>query len=193
MRKIYLLMAAATILMVGCKNVGSKKAKAAQEAENKVEEAASAVNKAIDAIESDAELDAAAALEKLSAAQASGVVESPEEMLKKNPNAAIPFSLVENKPAFNDSDANAFSQWVNENIKYPQEAIDQNIEGRVVLQFTVDKNGQVKDVQVLRGVNEILDKEAVRVVSASPKWAPGSQNGIPVNVNYTFPVVFRIK
>ena len=77
-------------------------------------------------------------------------------------------------------------------MKYPQDAIDQNIQGRVVLQFTVNKEGQVEDVTVLRGVNEALDAEAVRVVSASPKWEPGTQNGTPVNVKYTFPVVFRL-
>jgi TonB family protein len=81
---------------------------------------------------------------------------------------------------------------VSEQVKYPQDAIDENIQGKVVLQFTVTKDGQVEDVQVLHGVSESLDAEAVRVVSASPKWEPGSQNGIPVNVKYTFPVLFRL-
>ena len=192
MRKLFLLMAAASLLMVGCKNNGSKKAKAAEEAETPVENVVNAMDEAIEAIESDAEMDAKTALEKLSSADASGLLETPEEMLKKNPNAVIPFSAVENKPTFNDSDANEFSKWVSEQVKYPQDAIDQNIEGRVVLQFTVNKEGQVEDVQVLRGVNESLDQEAVRVVSSSPKWEPGTQNGTPVNVKYTFPVVFRI-
>ena len=192
MRKLFLLMAAASLLMVGCKNNGSKKTKAAEEAETPVENVVNAMDEAIEAIEADAEMDAAAAIEKLASAQASGLVESPEEMLKKNPNAAIPFSVVEIKPTFNDSDANEFSKWVSDQVKYPQDAIDQNIQGKVVLQFTVNKEGQVEDVQVLRGVNKALDNEAVRVVSSSPKWEPGTQNGSPVNVKYTFPVVFRI-
>lgn len=62
----------------------------------------------------------------------------------------------------------------------------------MILQFTVSKEGDVKDVEVLRGVNELLDAEAVRVVSASPKWEAGSQNGVPVAVKYTFPVIFRL-
>ena len=191
MRKVYLLMAIATVMMVGCKNNGSKKAdKAAEEAA--VENTVNAMDEAIEAIESDAEMDAKTALEKLSSAEAAGLVESAEEMLKKNPNAVIPFSAVENKPTFNDGDANEFSKWVTEQVQYPQEAIDQNIQGRVVLQFTVNKEGQVEDVQVLRGVNDLLDNEAVRVVSSSPKWEPGTQNGTPVNVKYTFPVVFRL-
>ena len=77
-------------------------------------------------------------------------------------------------------------------MKYPQDAIDANIQGKVVLQFTVNKEGQVEDVKVLHGVSETLDAEAVRVVSSSPKWEPGSMNGTPVNVKYTFPVLFRL-
>lgn len=192
MRKVYLLMVAATIMMVSCKNTGSKKAQAAEEAETPVENVANAMDQAIEAIEADANMDAKAALEKLSSADASGLVETPEEMLKKNPNAAIPFSAVENKPTFNDSDANEFSKWVSEQVKYPQDAIDANIQGKVVLQFTVNKEGQVEDVKVLHGVSETLDAEAVRVVSSSPKWEPGSMNGTPVNVKYTFPVLFRL-
>ena len=176
--------------MVGCKNNGSKKAQAAEE--DAIEKAENAMEAAIEAVDADQEMDAKAAMEKLSAAQAAGLVETPEEMLKKNPNAAIPFSVVENKPTFNDSDANEFSKWVSEQMQYPQDAIDQNIQGRVVLQFTVNKEGQVEDVQVVRGVNEALDNEAVRVVTASPKWEPGTQNGNPVNVRYIFPVVFRL-
>lgn len=192
MRKVYLLMAAATLMLVGCKNTGSKKAQAAEEAETPVENVANAMDEAINAIEADAGMDAKAALEKLSSADASGLLETPEEMLKKNPNAAIPFSVVENKPTFNDSDANEFSKWVSEQVKYPQDAIDADIQGKVVLQFTVNKEGQVEDVKVLHGVSESLDAEAVRVVSSSPKWEPGSQNGTPVNVKYTFPVLFRL-
>jgi protein TonB len=185
-------MAAATLMLVGCKNTGSKKAQAAEEAETPVENVANAMDQAIEAIEADANMDAKAALEKLSSADASGLVETPEEMLKKNPNAAIPFSAVENKPTFNDSDANEFSKWVSEQVKYPQDAIDANIQGKVVLQFTVNKEGQVEDVKVLHGVSETLDAEAVRVVSSSPKWEPGSMNGTPVNVKYIFPVLFRL-
>ena len=194
MRKIYVLMAACALLMVSCKNTGSKKA--AQQAEPTAEEMVAAANEnlnnTIEAIEAAEEMDAREAIEKLGAAQAETLLESVEETLKKNPDAAIPFTLVESKPTFEGGDANDFSNWVNQNIKYPQEAIDQNISGKVILQFTVNKEGEVKDVKVLRGVNELLDNEAVRVVSASPKWEAGSQNGVPVAVNYTFPVVVRL-
>ena len=192
MRKIYVLMAVAAIAMVGCKNNGGKKAAAPAEAEEAPVAVSESMNKAIEAIEAAEEVDAREAIEKLAAAQSEGLVESVAEILEKNPDAVIPFAAVENKPGFNGGDANDFSKWVSENIQYPQDAIDSKIEGRVILQFTVSKEGDVKDVEVLRGVNELLDAEAVRVVSASPKWEAGSQNGIPVAVNYTFPVVFRL-
>ena len=137
-------------------------------------------------------MDAREAVEKLTAAQTNDLVESIDEMLKKNPDAVIPFAAVETKPTFNGGDANEFSKWVASELKYPQEAIDQKLEGRVILKFNLSKEGEVQDVQVLKGVNELLDAEAVRVVSASPKWEPGNQNGTPVAVNYIFPVVFRL-
>ena len=192
MRKVYVLMAVAAILMTGCKNNGSKKGQAEPAAEEVAADAAETLNKTIEAVES-SDMSAREAVEKLSGAQANDLLESVEETLKKNPNAVIPFAVVENKPSFNGGDANEFSKWVGENIVYPQEAIDGNISGKVILQFTVNKEGEVKDVQVLRGVNELLDNEAVRVVSASPKWEAGSQGNIPVAVKYTFPVAFNLK
>ena len=105
---------------------------------------------------------------------------------------AIPFVSVEEKPTFNGGDANDFSKWVNQNIQYPTVAQEKGVEGRVVLGFVVDENGQVKDVKVLKGVDPALDAEAVRVVSASPKWAAGKQNGQAAKVSYTFPVVFKL-
>lgn len=193
MRKIYVLMAVAAVMVVGCKNNGAKKAAAeASAAEEAAVKAADNMAQAIEAVEAAEEIDVREAVEKLSAAQSAGIVETAAEALEKNPDAVLPFALVESKPTFNGGDANDFSKWVNENIVYPQSAIDDNISGKVILQFTVSKEGDVKDVKVLRGVNEVLDAEAVRVVSASPKWEAGSQNGVPVSVNYTFPVVFRI-
>ena len=161
MRKIYVLMAVAAIAMVGCKNNGGKKAAAPAEAEEAPVAVSESMNKAIEAIEAAEEVDAREAIEKLAAAQSEGLVESVAEILEKNPDAVIPFAAVENKPGFNGGDANDFSKWVSENIQYPQDAIDSKIEGRVILQFTVSKEGDVKDVEVLRGVNELLDAEAV--------------------------------
>ena len=194
MRKVYLLMAVAAIMMVGCKNIGSKKAAAEAEAtEAAAEEAAAAkaerINKAIEEVEAAEGMTALEAVEALSRAQ---VDNSLSDELAGNPDAAIPFAIVEEKPTFNGGDANDFSKWVGENIVYPEAAKDRQISGKVILQFTVTKEGDVTDVKVIKGVDPVIDNEAVRVVSASPKWAPGNQNGNPVAVSYNFPVIFRL-
>ena len=106
---------------------------------------------------------------------------------------AIPFQLVEEKPSFNGGDANEFSKWVNSRLVYPEIAKENGVQGRVTLQFTVNADGSVSNVKVLRGVDSSLDKEAVRVVSSSPKWKPGKQRDRAVKVTYTFPVLFQLR
>ncbi len=103
------------------------------------------------------------------------------------------FTIVEDMPTFNGGDAiETFRKWVAENLKYPPEYAETNISGRVFIQFTVDQKGNVTDVKVIRGIDPLLDAEAVRVISASPRWTPGKQRGKPVKVRYTFPVVFKL-
>ena len=106
---------------------------------------------------------------------------------------AIPFALVEEKPKFQGGDANTFSAWVNKNLNYPEIAKENGVQGRVTLQVTVNTDGSVSDVKVLRGVDSSLDKEAVRIVSQSPKWTPGKQRERPVKVTYVFPVIFQLR
>ena len=105
----------------------------------------------------------------------------------------IPFMLVEEKPTFQKGDANDFSKWVNQRLVYPEIAKENGVQGRITLQFTIDKDGSLTKVKVLRGVDPSLDKEAVRVVSMSPKWEPGRQRDRAVPVTYTFPVIFRLR
>ena len=105
----------------------------------------------------------------------------------------IPFAIVEDKPMFQGKDANEFTKWVYNNIEYPELPRENGIQGRVTVQFTIDKDGSVKDVTVLRGVDPSLDKEAVRVISKSPKWTPGRQRNKAVKVKYTFPIIFQLK
>lgn len=105
----------------------------------------------------------------------------------------LPMQLVEEKPSFQGGDSNTFSKWVNENLVYPEICRENYVQGRVTLQFVVTKDGSIANVKVLRGVDPLLDKEAIRVVSSAPKWEPGKQRGIPVNVAYTFPVIFRLE
>ena len=117
-------------------------------------------------------------------------VEVEEEVVEEE---AIPFQLVEDKPSFQGGDANQFSKWVNSRLVYPEIAKENGVQGRVTLQFTVEKDGSVTKVKVLRGVDPSLDKEAVRVVSMSPKWKPGKQRDRAVPVTYTFPVIFQLR
>ena len=117
-------------------------------------------------------------------------VEVEEEVVEEE---AIPFQLVEEKPSFQGGDANQFSKWVNSRLVYPEIAKENGVQGRVTLQFTVEKDGSVTKVKVLRGVDPSLDKEAVRVVSMSPKWKPGKQRDRAVPVTYTFPVIFQLR
>ena len=118
------------------------------------------------------------------------VEEVQEEVVEEE---AIPFQLVEEKPSFNGGDANEFSKWVNSKLVYPEIAKENGVQGRVTLQFTVNADGSVSNVKVLRGVDSSLDKEAVRVVSSSPKWKPGKQRDRAVKVTYTFPVIFQLR
>ena len=84
--------------------------------------------------------------------------------------------------------------WITrEELRLLHEYEADEVQGRVIVQFTIGSDGAVRDVQVLRGVREDLDAEAVRVVSASPKWEPGMQNGKPVPVSFTFPVVYKLQ
>ena len=108
--------------------------------------------------------------------------------------ATVPYSEIFEKPTFNGGDANSFAQWVYGQIKYPQQCIDEQIQGRVVLQFTINKVGEVADVTVLRGVCPALDEEAVRAVKESPIWTPGkTEDGKVVPVSFIFPIVFALR
>ena len=107
---------------------------------------------------------------------------------------AVPFHLIEGKPTFQDGDANAFAVWVNSHLEYPEQAAKDGIQGRVIISFTVGADGMVRDAKILRGVREDLDAEALKVVSASPKWNPGvNAEGKAVPVVYTFPITFKLK
>ena len=79
------------------------------------------------------------------------------------------------------------------NLKYPPKAINSRTEGRVILQFVIDKQGKVTDVQVMRGVTPDLDQAAIDVMRSLPDWKPGMQDGKPVNVKYTMPIVFKLQ
>lgn len=113
--------------------------------------------------------------------------------LYKTNEKVTPIDQVDVKPGFQGGDVNNFFKWVNARLYYPETAIAAGVQGRVVVSFKVNSDGRVSDVDVLRGVCDALDQEAVRVISSSPEWTPGKRKGNRVAVTYTFPVVFRLR
>ena len=101
------------------------------------------------------------------------------------------FQVVEEMPEFPGGMAECM-KWLGQNIKYPAEAIEKGIQGRVIVQMIVERDGTITNANVVRGVDPLLDKEALRVVNLSPKWKPGMQKGQAVRVKYTLPVMFRL-
>lgn len=102
------------------------------------------------------------------------------------------FVVVEDQPLFPGGNA-AMMKFLSDNIKYPVIAQENNIQGRVICNFVVEKDGSITDVQVVRGVDPSLDREAVRVIQQMPRWKPGKQRGQAVRVRFTLPVVFRLQ
>lgn len=99
--------------------------------------------------------------------------------------------IVEQKPVF-PGGQKALMEFLKSNLVYPKAARDSSIQGRVIVKFTVEKDGSITDVEVVRGVHPALDEEAVRVVSMMPKWKPGTQMGDTVRTKFTLPVLFKI-
>lgn len=115
------------------------------------------------------------------------VVEEEEEE-----SAQQIFTVVEKQPEFPGGTAELF-KYLSKAIKYPVIAQENGIQGRVVCSFVVNRDGSIVDIQVMRGVDPSLDKEAVRVISEMPKWKPGEQRGKPVRVRFILPVQFRLQ
>lgn len=103
------------------------------------------------------------------------------------------FYKVETMPSFMGGDLNKFRNWVNSKVKYPQLAQENNISGRVLLMFVVEKDGSLTNIQVLQSPDSSLSEEAIRVLKTSPKWEPGKQRNQCVRVKYTLPIDFRIQ
>ncbi len=103
------------------------------------------------------------------------------------------FVVVEENPQFPNGGTAGLLQYLGKNIKYPTIPQENGTQGRVTVQFVVNKDGSIVDVKVIRGVDPYLDKEAVRVISTMPKWIPGKQRGVPVRCKFTVPVTFKLQ
>ena len=101
------------------------------------------------------------------------------------------FSVVEVMPQYPGGQI-AMLKYLMENIKYPEQAMKEGIQGRVTVRFIVEKDGSISDVRPILSVHPLLNKEAVRVVESMPKWTPGKQNGKPVRVRFNVPVMFKL-
>ena len=101
--------------------------------------------------------------------------------------------VAETMPSFQGGDLNTFRTWVQQNVKFPQIALENGIQGRVVLSFVIEKDGRLTNIQVLQTPDRSLSEEAIRVLNKSPKWSPGKQRNQVVRVKYTLPVDFRVQ
>ncbi|MEE1168498.1 MAG: energy transducer TonB [Alistipes sp.] len=103
------------------------------------------------------------------------------------------FVTAEEMPTFQGGDLSKFRNWVQSNVKYPQIALENGIQGNVVIKFVVEKDGKLSNIQVLQTPDKTLADAAVQVLQKSPKWKPGKQRNKPVRVTYTLPVSFKIQ
>ena len=116
----------------------------------------------------------------------------PVKVVEEEPEEQTIFEVVEQMPDFPGGMA-ALMQFLGKNIKYPTIAQENGTQGRVIVQFVVNKDGSIVDPRVVKSVDPYLDKEALRVIGTMPKWKPGMQRGKPVRVKYTVPVMFRLQ
>ena len=121
------------------------------------------------------------------------VIAAPVEAPEEEEEEEVVFVVVEKMPEF-PGGQQALFKYLSENVKYPVIAQENGIQGRVICQFVVNKDGSIVEVEVVRsGGDSSLDKEAVRVIKSMPKWKPGQQRGKPVRVKYTVPVNFKLQ
>ena len=116
-------------------------------------------------------------------------VEVKEEIIEDDQ----PVLTAETMPSFQGGDLNTFRKWVQDNVRFPQIALENGISGRVVLSFVIEKDGRLTNIQVLMTPDRSLSEEAIRVLNKSPKWSPGKQRNQVVRIKYTLPVDFRMQ
>lgn len=126
------------------------------------------------------------------AVRAVQVVEEVKPEPKAAPEPERIFEAVEQQASF-PGGTTALMKWLNNNLRYPELAQQNNVQGKVIVKFTVEKDGSISNPTVVRGVDKDLDREAIRVVRKMPKWSPGKNNGVAVRSYFTLPVTFRLQ
>lgn len=129
--------------------------------------------------------------DKFKAVQEQVVVKEPEPEVQKPKEEQI-FVAVEQPAEFPGGMA-ALMRWLNNNMRYPEAAQQNDIQGRVIVNFVVEKDGSIANVKIAKGVDKDLDREALRVVKKMPKWQPGKNNGVAVRSYFNLPVIFRLQ
>ena len=102
------------------------------------------------------------------------------------------YDCVEQMPSFHGG-SQKLKEFIEENLRYPKELEETCVQGRVIVRFIVERNGKLSNVKVVKSVDPVLDKEALRIVKLMPRWIPGRQNGITVRVKFYIPIIFRLK
>lgn len=130
--------------------------------------------------------------DKFKAVQEQVVVKEPEPEVKEKPKEEEIFVAVEQQAEFPGGQA-ALMKYLSNNIRYPEAAQQNDIQGRVIVKFVVEKDGSIGNVTIAKGVDKDLDREAIRVVKKMPKWQPGKNNGVAVRSYFTLPVTFKLQ
>ena len=158
-----------------------------EKAENAAKEEKEKAQKAAEEAKEKAQKAAEEAKEKAKAKEATPPAKPVETPKPVNDNNV--YNSVDELPSF----PGGISQWLSQNLQYPPIAQENGIQGTVVVQFVVEKNGSLSDVKVIRSKDPSLDNEALRVVRNMPKWKPGKLNGSPVRVSFTLPITFKLQ
>ena len=149
------------------------------------------VEEVLQIVENDAKVEETTIQASEETGQAVEVKYVPVEVEEEEPEEQQIFQVVEEMPEFPGGMAECL-KFLGKNIKYPTISQENGVQGKVIVQFVVNKDGSIVDPVVVRSVDPYLDKEALRVIKTMPKWKPGMQKGQPVRVKYTVPVTFRL-
>lgn len=150
------------------------------------------VEEVLTIVEDDADVEETAIATTEDKGEAVEVKYVPVEVVEEDPEEQTIFQVVEVMPEFPGGMAECL-KYLGKNIKYPTIAQENGVQGRVIVQFVVNRDGSIVDPVVVRSVDPYLDKEALRVIQTMPKWKPGMQRGKPVRVKYTVPVTFKLQ
>jgi periplasmic protein TonB len=151
------------------------------------------ITEVLNIVEDDVEIDDELFIDDVEARADTRIEFAQIMMEEEEEEEAEIFFIVEDMPDFQGGGQDAFRRYIAENLRYPTIAAESGIQGRVFVQFVVNKDGVVSDATVVRGVDPVLDREAIRVIMSSPKWTPGRQRGQPVRVAFTFPINFVLQ